>query len=154
MRLCLQYQKGLDDAGYSFKLPTSTDRHWVLGRKRHENGMWSGTTRPNVGRQFLKIIDKRFPPGNKLHKIFNKNTVKISYSCMPNIAAIIESNNKKKLREDEHNEMQKMCNCPPRNKWPLDGECSAENIVYQATVGKKPMWDSRQHSLKPRSQTI
>ena len=35
---------------------------------------------------------------------------KIPYSCMPNIAAIIESNNKKKkLREDEHSAMQRMC---------------------------------------------
>ena len=52
---------------------------------------------------------------------------------MPNIAAIIESN-KKKLREDEHNAMQRMCNCPPRGECPLDGECLAENIVYRATV--------------------
>ena len=35
----------------------------------------------NVGRIFLKLIKKHFPKGNSLNKIFNKNTVKVSYSC-------------------------------------------------------------------------
>ena len=32
--------------------------------------------------------------GHILHKIFNKNTVKISYSCMKNINSVISSHNK------------------------------------------------------------
>ena len=135
-----QYQKALDDTGYSFKLHyerKQTGTRKKKARKRNVilyNPPYDKNVKTNVGRQFLKIIDKCFPPGNKLHKIFDRNTVKISYSCMPNIAAIIESNNKEKLREDEHNAMQKMCNCPPRSECPLDGECLAENIVYQATI--------------------
>ncbi len=33
----------------------------------------------------LHVIDKHFPPNHKLHKIFNRNTVKVSYSCMNNV---------------------------------------------------------------------
>ena len=35
----------------------------------------------NVGKYFLKLIDKHFKQDNILHKIFNRKTLKISYSC-------------------------------------------------------------------------
>ena len=60
--------------------------------------------------------------------------LKIPYSCMPNIAAIIESNNNKKAQRKRAQRNAKNVHCPPRSECPLDGECLAENIVYQATV--------------------
>ena len=36
----------------------------------------------NIGKEFLKLIDKPFPPQHKLHKILNKSNIKISCSCM------------------------------------------------------------------------
>ena len=50
------------------------------------------SVKTNVGKIFLKLIQKHFPKG--LNKIFNKNTVKVSYSCMGNISSIISSHNK------------------------------------------------------------
>ena len=44
---------------------------------------------------FLQVIDTHFPPANKLHKIFNRDTVKVSYSCTQNISQIIKGHNKK-----------------------------------------------------------
>ena len=38
----------------------------------------------NIGKTFLKLIDKHFPKTNKCHKIFNRNNVKVSYSCLSN----------------------------------------------------------------------
>ena len=52
----------------------------------------------NIGKTFLKLVKKHFPRKNSFHKIFNKNTVKISYSCMRNISSIIASHNKSILR--------------------------------------------------------
>jgi hypothetical protein len=49
------------------------------------NPPYSKNVSTNVGQSFLKIIDEEFPADHPLHKIFNRNTVKISYSCMPNI---------------------------------------------------------------------
>ena len=41
-----------------------------------------------MGKKFLSLIDRHFPAGSKLRKIFNSNTIKVSYSCMPNIGNI------------------------------------------------------------------
>ena len=37
--------------------------------------------------------------GTTLHQIFNRNTVKISYSCMPNLKQKIDGYNKSTLRK-------------------------------------------------------
>ena len=51
-------------------------------------------TNINIGKYFLKLVDKHFKHGNKLHKIFNRKTLKISYSCTKNTFQIINSHNK------------------------------------------------------------
>ena len=38
-----------------------------------------------IDKYFLNLITKHFPTHHKFHKIFNRNKLKISYSCMPNI---------------------------------------------------------------------
>ena len=53
------------------------------------NPPFSRTVRTNVGQQFLSLIDKHFPTSNPLHKIFKRGTVKVSYSCMPNMKRVI-----------------------------------------------------------------
>ena len=71
---------------------------------------------------------------HKLHKIFNKDTIKISYSCMPNARAIIEGNNKKKMQIEESKSVGKQCSCPRIRKCLLQVKCLSRNITYQATV--------------------
>ena len=48
----------------------------------------------NVDKVFLNLLKKHFPASHILHKIFNKNTVKISYNCMKNISYVVSSHNK------------------------------------------------------------
>ena len=43
----------------------------------------------NVAKKFLNMIDRHFPKGSALGKHFNRSTVKVSYSSMPNMALII-----------------------------------------------------------------
>ena len=45
-------------------------------------------------RRFFHLLDKHFGRNHKYHKIFNRNNVKISYSCMDNIKNIISSHSK------------------------------------------------------------
>ena len=45
----------------------------------------------------MSLIDKHFPPHQNLHKLFNRNTVKISYGCLPNIKSTIKAHNRKIL---------------------------------------------------------
>ena len=86
----------------------------------------------NSKKMFLSLVKKHFE-NNKLKKIFNKNTIKISYSCMPNMKNIIDSHNKKIINKDQAEEKRR-CNCRQKNQCPMKGECLVEDAVYKATV--------------------
>ena len=89
------------------------------------------------GRKFLYIVDKYFPKKHPVHKIFNRHTIKLSYSCMPNMKSIIASHNKTVLPNYTSTtamEHVKECNCRKKEQCPLEGQCLKNNIVYQATV--------------------
>ena len=61
---------------------------------------FSKNVQTNVGHTFLRLISKHFPKNATLHKIFNKNTIKVSYSCMENMASIIKAHSKQITRKD------------------------------------------------------
>ena len=54
-----------------------------MGGVDFEMGDWYPFT--DYGKVFLKLLKKHFPASHVLHKIFNKNTVKSSYSCMKTV---------------------------------------------------------------------
>lgn len=69
-----------------------------------------------------------------LRKIFNRNTIKLSYSCTPNMKQIIDGHNKATIRNaktSEDSRPQRLCNCRNENECPLGGQ---SEVVYQATV--------------------
>ena len=98
------------------------------------NPPFSENVETNIGKIFLKLIKKHFPPGSKLSKIFNKNTLKLSYSCMPNIKSIISKHNKALLSKQETPIAEKSCNCRNKEKCPMNGKCLQKAVVYKATV--------------------
>ena len=109
------------------------------------NPPWNANVKTNLGRKFLNIIDRCFPNGHPLHKIFSKHTLKLSYSCMPNMKSIISSHNKALLSDYQRSQTQtsdKECNCRKRDQCPLDGKCLAQNVVYQATVSMQTSSES------------
>ena len=62
------------------------------------NPPYSANVKTNVGGgggEFLKLLDKHFAKGHKLNKVYNRNTVKVSYSCMKNMDAITRTQNQK-----------------------------------------------------------
>ena len=87
-------------------------------------------------------MDKSFSPGNSLRKIFNRNTIKISYSCVSNFKQTIDNHNKRQLATANSNTPQngnttdrsKSCNCRKKDTWPLHGKCLEKAVIYQATV--------------------
>ena len=67
-----------------------------------------------------------------MHKIFNRNTVKISYSCMKNIGSIISAHNRNVLNPIIQSYG---CNCRVKRSCSLNGECLTEpKIIYRADV--------------------
>ena len=140
------YQKALDKSGYHYTLhydPTATAKR----RNRQRNNiLWynppfSKNVSTNIGRKFLTLVDKHFPKDHKLRKVFNRNTIKISYSCMNNTKQIIDNHNKRILNSSKHTidstdntVNNKSCNCRQTNTCPLNGNCLQSSIIYQATV--------------------
>ena len=80
---------------------------------------------------FLNLIRKRFPPSHNLRKLLNRNTIKISYNCMPNIKAELHKHNKNTSEkgQQKHQDTQ-LCNCTNKKLCPLNGQCRTEGIVY------------------------
>lgn len=130
------YSKALKDAGYSFDLNYQPQDQVRTRRQRKRNITWfnppfSKSVVTNMGKEFFQLLDRCFPEGNILHKIFNRNTVKMSYSCLPNIGTIISNQNKKVISPPH--EVSGPCKCLD-GECPLDGECGTSSIVYQATI--------------------
>ena len=87
---------------------------------------FSLNVKTNVGKLFFKILRKNFPKTNSLSKIFNKNTVKISYSCTRNVKYIISGHNKQILYPKTQ---QYGCNCRDKNNCPLDNKYLTPKII-------------------------
>ena len=78
-------------------MPKKREKH-----KNKENNMvhppppsFSMNVATNIGKNFFSLLNECFPKNSKLHKIINKNTIKLSYSCMANMKQKIDSHNRK-----------------------------------------------------------
>ena len=96
----------------------------------------STASKPTLAR-FFRLLSKHFPSHHKLRKICNKNCAKLSYSCMPNFAAIISSHNKALLGKKTMESYPLSCNCRDKSKCPLDGRCREKSLVYNACTSKQ-----------------
>ena len=77
------------------------------------------------------MLKKNFPKPNPFSKIFNKNTIKISYCFTRNMKSIISSHNKRILTPKNK---QIRWNCRVKNSLPLDDKCLTSQLIYQADV--------------------
>ena len=133
------YQEALTKSGYDFQLrfdPKAAEPS-KKSKNRKRRIIWFNppfnlSVKTNVASEFLKIVDMCFSKGHILNKIFNRNTIKVSYICTPSMEKIISSRNKKLLSTPQAEE--RMCNCPRNTPCPLDGKCLAKNVIYEAEV--------------------
>ena len=95
--------------------------------------MHSKNVQTNIAKICLNLVKKHFPPHHKFLKLFDKNTVKISYCCTRNIKIIINFHNEKILFSEKSTK-QRACNCLNKDSCPLDQKCLITNIVYKAKV--------------------
>lgn len=136
------YNQALKTSGYKEKIVYSVDNKNRNRKNRKRKITWfnppfSQNVKTNIGKQFLKLVDRHFPPGHSLHRIFNRKTLKISYSCMPNMNTIIKAHNARVIRPtcDETSTVKtNACNCRKKQECPLRGSCLVNSIVYKATV--------------------
>ena len=136
-KVASEYQQDLERSGYKSKLEYSPSQPMKRQRKRKilwYNPPFDLQVKSSIAKHFLNLINVHFPPHHRLHKILNRNCVKVSYSCMPNIASHIASHNVKQMNEyyTTNSPVPSKCNCQQKHSCPLNGECLSKAIVYQA----------------------
>ena len=107
------YELALKNSGFNysmkFEAPVENAR-----RKRNRKVIWfnplySLNVTTNINKVFLKLVRKYFSWSHKFNKLFNLNTIKISYSSMPNVKNLIKQHNLKILSKDQ-DKIQQSCN--------------------------------------------
>ena len=110
-------------------------------RSRIRNIVWcnySDHGKTNIRKEFLKLAAIYFPHYHQLHKICNKTNIKVSYSCMTNMAAVISKHNKIALQNRADLRLTTpLCNCRNKANCPLEGKCHKNFIIYKATLNSK-----------------
>ena len=97
------------------------------------NAPYSMNVETNIGKIFLKLVKKHFPRNRSFHKIFNKNNINISHSCVRNISSIIASHKKFNLRPKAKGYC---CNSRNKESCSLQNQCLTPKVIYEATVVK------------------
>ena len=106
------YEQALTNSGFNSTLTYTTPSQLQSSQsakqkhQRKRNIMWfkppfDKNVTSNIGRRFLELFDLHFYVGHPYHRIFNRNTVKVSYCCMPNMGSIISSHNHKVLKSEK-----------------------------------------------------
>ena len=135
------YDQALENSGFSQKL-TYSETPTIRTKNRPRKVVWfnppfNKNVKTNVGKQFMELVTKHFPKHHRYATIFNKNNLKISYSCMPNMSQIISRHNKTILNQIStisSTKKLKMCNCQGETVCPLKNQCLERCLIYQATV--------------------
>ena len=137
------YDQALNHSKYESKFHYIEDNHPNSAPKRNRgrniiwfNPPYSKNVRTSVGKEFLRLINKHFPKTSNIHKIFNKNTVKVSYSCMNNVKQVICGHNRKVFSNLPSTSLsnERECNCKNENECPLERKCMMKEIVYNAEI--------------------
>ena len=120
------YKKALISSGQDNKLKFDQNKN-LPKRTRKRKIIWfnqpiSMSVQTNIGKIFFKLIDQHFPKNHKYHKIFNRNILKMSYSCMSNMADRIKAHNNKILNQKTSQSItdsdQEKCNCRQKEECP------------------------------------
>ena len=138
-----RYESALKQSGHDKKL-IYTERkkpvpHTALNsrKNRQRNIIWfnppySMNVQTNIGREFLTFVSKHFPKNHRYNKIFNKNNMKVYYSCTDNLQTIIKKHNRKILETSKTPSTENNCNC--RKKKQLPSEKTTASLQASSTT--------------------
>ena len=131
------YQEALKKYDYKLKYQKNTSTTNSKQQQKRNiiwfNPPYSINVTSNIGRFFLNLINRHFPLEHKFSKIFNRNNMKISYSCMPNMKSRINIHNKK-VTKAKPSAQARTCNYINKSKCPLNNKCLSNNVVCKANI--------------------
>ena len=147
------YNNALAESGFKHKITfqkqqnTSTVSNTAENRKRKITWFhptFSVNVSTNIDKKVFSLLGKHFPKTHQLHKLFNLNNVKVSYSSLPNFKSVINGHNKNIL-----NEQEKPFPCSFRDKTlcPLNGSCQHKNLVYSCKVSTPDIKQNHPHYI-------
>ena len=144
-----EYEQALEEAGYDNPRLSFKPRDGQgVGRKRRRriiwfNPPWAKNVEGNVAKWFNAIVARHFKKNTLFGRLFNKNNLRVSYSCTRNVQAIISASNRRVLNSGQQQEQQqqKRCNCRRGVVCPAGGNCLAEGVVYEAKVSAENVPD-------------
>ena len=130
------YNKALEKSCFSEK--TKYHKQGSVKRVQTKQVIWFNATyssyvKANIGKIFMNLIVKHIPKHHMYNKIFNKNTIKQSYSCMQNMGNVITKNNDKLLFQSFEQPTQ-MCNCRDQANYSRERNCLRKCFMYHAQV--------------------
>ena len=131
------YELALKNGGFNYIM--KFEAHVENARRKRNskvtlsNPPYSLNVKTNIVKVFLKPGRKYFSWSHKFNKIFNLNTIKISYSSIPNVENLIKQHNLKILSKDQ-DKIQQSCNYSIKESWLLNGKCLHQCIIYKAEV--------------------
>ena len=157
------YEKALKQSGHKIQ-PLPFERAVGRNKRRQRrrkviwfNNPYNNRVSTNIGKAFFHLLRKHFSPLNRLHKICNKNVVKLSYSCTPNMADILSAHNKKLLKSHNGKPEFKPCNCRYKPSCPLNGNCETKESftkqLYKPKINPRTISDCAKPNLKQDSIT-
>ena len=102
------YNNSLVESGFKHKITFQKQQNTATVTINTKNGkrkiIWFNPTfslnvSRNIGKKFFSLLGKHFQKTNQLHKLFNRNNVKVSYSSLPNFKSVINGHNKNILNK-------------------------------------------------------
>ena len=159
-------------AGYKFKLKFEKQNLEEMNKQKSKktrkrrihwfNPPFDMNVSTKIGKRFFQILDETIPSGHPLHKTFNRHTVKLSYSTMPNMLKKVSVHNSRVTAQaladsgivtsasddDENANVPEHCNCNGRmGPCPLDGDCRKErSCIYCCRVTRQDTQESETYT--------
>ena len=93
------------------------------------NPPYSVSGKTNIGKIYFNLLSTYFSRGHKFQELFNKTTIKLSYSNTNNMLSLIESHNRFILKP---NDQVYGFNCTVRSNCPLQHKCLTPGTVCHA----------------------
>ena len=123
------YETALKNSGFNGNLKFQSIQT-TRSRNRLRKVIWFNPpynveVKTNIRKIFLKLVRKHFQKRHPSKKIFNNNTIKLSYSCTPNVKNLIKQHNTSIMKNSPETN-NGACNCRTKDNCPLDGKCLSE----------------------------
>lgn len=92
----------------------------------------------NIGRIFLRLLEKHSPKHHKYCKLCNRNTINITCSCLQDMTSAIQ-NHYTNLLKDPAAVTAKECSFWQKSNCPLAEKFLSGSLVYHAEVDRSDM---------------